>query len=148
MKLPKQINKLLQRKNSQIAGLVTQARKLDFLNNKLLDLLPLPLPHHCHLAKIDQQTLVIVVDSPTWSARLRYSIPDLLAKLKHQSQYFIPIRKIEIKVNPKWQTQTQSQILKPKPISKRTAQCLKDTANSIENNTIKNALLKMAAKAK
>ncbi len=148
MKLPKQINKLLQRKNSRIAGLITQARKLEFLNNKLLDLLPLPLPQHCHLAKIDKQTLVIVADSPTWSARLRYSIPDLLAKLKHQSHYFIPIKNIEIKVNPKWHTQTQTQNLKPRPISKKTAQCLKDTASSIENNAIKNALLKMAAKAK
>ncbi len=148
MKLPKQINKLLRRKNSKVASLITQARKLEFLNNKLLDLLPLPLPHHCHLAKIDQQTLVIVVDSPTWSARLRYCIPDLLTKLKHQSQYFIPIKNIEIKVNPKWHIQTQRQTLKPKPISNKTAQCLKDTANSIENKAIKNALLKLAAKAK
>jgi len=148
MKLPKQINKLLQRKNSQITELITQARKLEFLNNKLLDLLPLPLPHHCHLAKMDKQTMVIVVDSPIWSARLRYSIPDLLAKLKHQSQYFIPIKNIEIKVNPTWHTQTQVNTLKPKPISKKTAQCLKDTANTIDNATIKNALLKIAEKAK
>ncbi len=148
MKLPKQINKLLHRKNSQITELITQARKLEFLNNKLLDLLPLPLPHHCHLAKMDKQTLVIVVDSPIWSARLRYSIPDLLAKLKHQSQYFIPIKNIEIKVNPTWHTQTRVNTLKPKPISKKTAKCLKDTANTIENATIKNALLKMAEKAK
>ena len=148
MKLPKQINKLLQRKNSQVASLITHARQLEFLNNKLLDLLPSPLPHHCQLAKIDQQTLIIVVDSPSWSARLRYSIPELLAKLKHQSHHFISIRKIEIKVIPKWTTQPRNNTLKPKPISKNTAQCLKDTAVTIENNAIRNALLKMAAKAK
>ncbi|MBN4080659.1 DUF721 domain-containing protein, partial [Beggiatoa alba] len=76
MKLPSKINKLLQTKNSEIASLVTQARKIEFLNNILLNLLPSPLPFHCHLATIEKQTLVIVVDSPTWSARLRYSIPD------------------------------------------------------------------------
>jgi len=148
MKFPKKINKLLQRKNSKIGSLITQAQKIDFLNNKLLDLLPSPLPHHCHLAKIDNQTLVIIVDSPIWATRLRYSIPDLLAKLKHQSQYFFPVRDIKVKVEPIWHIKTPINTLKPKPISKKTAQCLTDTANTIENNAIKNALLKMAAKAK
>jgi len=145
MKLPRQINKLLKTKNSQVAALVTQAQKLEFLNNKLLDLLPAPLPLHCHLAKINNNTLVIVVDSPTWSTRLRYSIPDLLAKLKHQSHYFIAVKNIDIKVNPKWNSKTVHRVLKPKPISAETAKCLKETANSIENETVKKALLKLAS---
>lgn len=145
MKLPKQINKLLQSKNSGVAGLITEARKLEFLNNQLLDLLPAPLPLHCQLAKIDKQTLVIIVDSPSWSARLRYSIPDLLTKLKHHSQFFIPIKNIEIKVNPKWHSQAYHIPLKPRPISKETSKCLKETANSIENETIKKVLLKLAS---
>lgn len=145
MKLPRQINKLLKSKNSKVAALVTQASKLEFLNNILLDLLPAPLPLHCHLAKINNKTLVIVVDSPTWSTRLRYSIPDLLAKLKHRSQYFIPVKNIEIKVNPKWHTREPQTVLKPKPISSKTAKCLKETASSIENEAIKKALLKLAS---
>jgi len=147
MKLPKQINKLLQNKNSGVAGLITHARKLEFLNGKLLDLLPAPLPLHCQLAKIDGSTLVIIVDSPSWSARLRYSIPDLLAKLKHHSQFFIPIKNIEIKVHPKWHTKAYQTPLKPKPISKSTSKCLIETANSIENEAIRKALLKLASKS-
>lgn len=145
MKSPKKINKLLQSKNSGIAALITEARKLEFLNNILLDLLPAPLPLHCHLAKINNTTLVIVVDSASWSARLRYSIPDLLAKLKHHSQFFIPIKNIEIKVNPKWDLNTHHVSLKADRISAKTAQCLKETANSIENEAIKKALLKLAS---
>lgn len=145
MKLPKQINKLLKSKNSGIAGLITQAQKLEFLNNKLLDLLPAPLPLHCHLAKIDGQTLVIIVDSPSWSARLRYSIPDLITKLKHHSQFFIPIKNIEIKVHPKWHTKPYHIPLKPRPISKETSKCLKETADSIENEAIKKALIRLAS---
>jgi len=148
MKFPKQINKLLKRKNSEVAGLITQARKNEFLNNILLDLLPTPLPLHCHFGKINNDTLVIIVDSPTWSARLRYSIPDLLAKLKRHSQFFIPIKKIEIKVVPKWQSKIPEKVQKPRPISTSTANCLKETANSIENNAIKKALLKLASTAK
>lgn len=145
MKFPKKINKLLQSKNSGIATLLTEARKLEFLNNILLDLLPAPLPLHCHLAKIHNNTLVIVVDSPGWSTRLRYCIPDLLAKLKHHSHFFIPVKRIEIKVHPKWQTKTHSAGLKPRRISAQTSQCLKETANSIGNEAIKQALLKLAS---
>jgi len=145
MKLPRQINKLLQSKNSRVAALITEARKLEYLNNILLDLLPSPLPHHCHLAKMNGNKLVIVVDSPTWSARLRYSIPELLAKLKHHSQFFIPIKNIEIKVNPQWQSKPNHVALKPKRISSGTSKCLKETANSIENEAIKKALLKLAS---
>lgn len=144
MKLPKQINKLLYRKNSNIVGLITQAQQIAFLNNILLNLLPSPLPLHCNLGKIDKQTLVIIVDSPTWSARLRYCIPDLLAKLKHHSHYFIPVKKIEIKVKPRWQTKPVQNTLKPVPISQKTADCLIETANTIENKAIKTALLKIA----
>jgi len=148
MKFPKQINKLLYRKNSEIAGLITQARKTEFLNNILLDLLPSPLPLHCQLGKIHNDTLIIIVDSSTWSARLRYSIPELLTKLKHHSQFFIPIKKIEIKVNPKWHTSDSKTVLKPKPISTKTASCLTETANSIENKAIKKVLLKLATNTK
>lgn len=147
MKFPKKINTLLQNKNSGVASLISEAKKLEFLNNKLLDLLPAPLPLHCHLARIDREMLVIVVDSPSWSARLRYSIPDLLAKLKHHSQFFIPIKQIEIKVHPKWRTKTYQTPLKPKPISKSTSKCLSETANSIENEAIKKALLKLASRS-
>ena len=38
MKLPKQINKFLQNKNSGVAGLITNARKLEFLNGKLFEI--------------------------------------------------------------------------------------------------------------
>ncbi len=145
MKLPKQINKLLQSKKSGFAALITEARKLEFLNSILLDLLPAPLPLHCHLAKLNNKTLIIVADSAIWSARLRYSIPDLLAKLKHHSQFFIPIKNIEIKVNPKWHSKAKHMALKPKRISAKTSKCLRETANSIENEEIKKALLKLAS---
>ncbi len=148
MKLPKQINKLLYRKNSNIVGLITQAKQIEFLNNILLNLLPSPLPLHCNLGKIDRQTLTIIVDSPTWSARLRYCIPDLLAKLKHHSHYFIPVKNIEIKVKPRWHTKPVQNTLKPAPISQKTAHCLVETANTIENKAIKKALLKIAQNAK
>jgi len=145
MKLPRQINKLLYSKHSKVAALITEARKTEFLNGIVLDLLPAPLPLHCQLAKISNNTLVIMTDSPTWSARLRYSIPDLLAKLKHHSQYFIPIKKIEIKVDPKWHRKAYQERAKPKRISAKTSKCLEDTANSIENEVIRKALLKLAS---
>ena len=145
MKLPKQINKLLQNKNSGFASLITEAKKLEFLNNKLLDLLPTPLAMHCRLVKVSSATLVIVVDSAIWSSRLRYSIPDLLAKLKHHSHFFISIKNIEIKVNPKLHIRQNSIKQKPKRISPKTSNCLKHTANSIENEKIKKALLKLAS---
>ena len=145
MKLPKQINKLLRNKNSGFAELITEAKKLEFLNNKLLDLLPSPLAMHCRLAKINKSSLVIVVDSAIWSSRLRYSIPDLLAKLKHHSHFFIPVKKIEIKVNPKFHSMQKGTAHKPIRISSKASKCLQDTANSIENDKIKKTLLKLAS---
>lgn len=65
-----------------LVKLLAKARALDELNATVSDFLGAPLNHHCHVANIDDDVVVIHADSPVWSARLRYRIPDVLEHLR------------------------------------------------------------------
>lgn len=145
MKSPKPINKFFAQKNPQLAGLVTQARQLQKLSACLLDLIPIPLNLHFQVAGIQNNTLVLIAESSVWSARLRYSIPELINKLKHHPQISTAIQSIEIKVDPDWRSLTPAKPQQGKTLSKNAVDCLTRTAASIEIGPVKSALLRLAS---
>jgi hypothetical protein len=60
------------------AGPLQRAMWLDALDRHLRPLLPGSLPTHARLANLDGATLVYLVDSPIWNAKLRLAAPSLL----------------------------------------------------------------------
>jgi len=61
-----------------LAPLIRRARWLDTLGRHLHARLPLPLSEHARLGNIEGDTLIYLVDSPIWHARLRLSTAALL----------------------------------------------------------------------
>jgi hypothetical protein len=59
-----------------LAELERRERLLTWLRSKL----PEPLARHCRQAALERETLVIVVDSPVWVARLRFAAQEFLAE--------------------------------------------------------------------
>jgi hypothetical protein len=67
-----------------IGSVVDHARHLRLLTEQLGSQLPAPLAQHCRVGNIDENCLILQVDSPTWATRLRYLAPALLAALRQQ----------------------------------------------------------------
>jgi len=60
------------------ADIIRRARWLDTLNRHLHACLPAPLSQHVRLGNVQGETLVYLVDSPIWHARLRLSSETIL----------------------------------------------------------------------
>jgi len=58
---------------AKLAPLIRRARWLDTLGRHLHACLPAPLRQHARLANIEGDSLIFLVDSPVWHARLRLS---------------------------------------------------------------------------
>jgi len=58
--------------------IIRRARWLDTLDRHLCTRLPVPLNQHARLGNVEGKTLVYLVDSPIWHARLRLSSESLL----------------------------------------------------------------------
>jgi len=61
-----------------LAPVIRRARWLDTLDRHLRMHLPAPLNQHARLGNVEGETLVYLVDSPVWHARLRLSSEDVL----------------------------------------------------------------------
>jgi len=62
-----------------LAPVIRRARWLDTLDRHLRMHLPAPLDQHARLGNVEAETLVYLVDSPIWHARLRLSSEDVLS---------------------------------------------------------------------
>jgi len=61
-----------------LAPVIRRARWLDTLDRHLRMHLPAPLGQHARLGNIESDTLIYLVDSPIWYARLRLSSENVL----------------------------------------------------------------------
>jgi hypothetical protein len=82
----------------ELAG---KAKEIQYLNQIFSCILPSDLAKHCRLAKVDveENILLVVVDSSVWATRIRYAAPDILKNLKTQPE-FKSIKYIECLVVP------------------------------------------------
>ena len=70
--------------NDVLRRLHARARVLRALDEALGRQLGSPLNSHCHLANIRADTVVLHVDSPAWSTRVRFLTPRLLEFFRAQ----------------------------------------------------------------
>lgn len=124
-------------------ALVSKSHDLERLTALLNGELPRETSGHYHVAGIDNSTLVIITDSPVWTTRLRQlgpSIIEILAEraAKNVNHVRIVSRRGSIKT-PYQPNQTVNRIL-----SAKSGQHLSQTAEYIQDNELKNALLKLS----
>ena len=78
MSRPKSIGYHLRPDSGPLKDLLAHAERLAVLDRALAGFLGDPLSLHCQLANISGTSVILHTDSPVWSARLRYQLPQIL----------------------------------------------------------------------
>lgn len=142
----------MQRLNEQISSkFVNQAKKLDQYTRILHKVLPIECREHVQVANIRQQNLMLITDSPVWTTRLRQLSPAILQFIRENS---IDADQIihHIQISTRYHNNAadkQRQHFEKKraipKISEKTSELLSQSANSIDNQQLKDALLRVAS---
>lgn len=98
-KKPQTINHLLNQPQGDLRALMDRLTKIQNINNSLHQQLNPILSQHCRVVNIRKSTLVLAVDSPVWSNKLRFQLPELLSCFRNNG--FLSLANIDIIVQPK-----------------------------------------------
>jgi len=142
-----------------------QAKKLAQYTQLLQQVLPIECRNHVEVANIRNQNLMLITDSPVWTTRLRQLNPQILQFIRENSpntgtgdnkmqiihHIQISTRYNAVKTNHvgSHQQQVSSEKKNRQPhISEKSAALLSQSANSIDHQALKTALLRVASHAK
>ena len=141
--------------NEQInPDFLIQAKKLYKITQLLHNILPIECRNHVQVANIRNQNLMLITDSPVWTTRLRQLSPQILQYLKEnipsnekaQIIHHVQISTRYFSANNDTLETAKKNIHKLE-ISEKTANLLSQSANSINHQQLKTALLKIARHA-
>ncbi len=126
--------------NEKIAAFLGVIERNDQLLREVRRALPPPLDEHCLLAVLDAGVLTLTSDSPVWSSRLRFFVPELLRSFARKRG---PITSCRVRVQPL--------AVAPRPnharrlrLSTETQRHLMDAAAGIEDAELAAALRRLA----
>ena len=76
-------------KSTVLQNLLNKTNELQYLSKIFAICLEEKLAKHCRIAKMDleNKTLHVAVDNPTWATKLRYVLPDVLKNLRTQPEF-------------------------------------------------------------
>lgn len=130
--------------NSQLNQLTQRVKQLNHLNIIMQQALPVQFASHCHLANITAEHIIIHTDNASYASLLRFQAPVLCKTLSEH----LPsaVNKLEVKVRPHISplattTHTTNEL------PEKAAQSIQQTADLIEDGTLKTALEKLAQRA-
>ncbi len=135
------IQSLLGGSDGMLADFHKRAAKIQVFQEKIKAILPPPLCDHYILANIDKNTVTLHTDNSAWAARLRFKTPDILNCVQALCDVDPP-QTIRIKVVP-----PVSQPAHPKRklnLSSKNAQLIRDTAQSITDSALRDALIRLS----
>lgn len=141
--------------NEQInTKFLIQAKRLAYFTRLLHKILPVECQQHVEVANIRNQNLMLITDSPVWTTRLRQLSPQILQFIRNNMQdkgnnKEQIIHHIQISTRYKTPNSDDQQSIAQKrkqklQISEKTATMLSQSADSIQHQQLKTALLKLA----
>ena len=125
--------------------MLDRAQKLKHLEQAILRLLPENLAGHCKVVNLKNETLILATTSSAWAARLRFAGPELLKQLR--CQFPVSLKTLQIKVQPEVGETPPARRPKPK-LSMQSGTLLVQTAKNIDDLDLKEALYRLASKAR
>lgn len=134
-------------KNDQhsCSDLVKKAQTIQQIGKELNAELNPSLRGHCTLANINQDVATLITPSSAWATRLRYNIPEIISILRDKLGQK-NLKTIRIKIVPTTSNFPVSTI--PKPVlSKFSADVIQQTALSIDDENLRNVLLKLSTRS-
>ncbi|MSP53197.1 MAG: DUF721 domain-containing protein [Gammaproteobacteria bacterium] len=120
-----------------------KATFLQRLNLAVKALLTTDLMAHCQVANVRDNVLILHLDTAAWATALHYQITDLLAQLRQQPPY-AAIKSIQYKIRPLDGQRKVARIEWAKPLSTNTRKLLSDTAKSVSNKELAEALKRLS----
>jgi hypothetical protein len=105
--------------------------------------LPPPLDAHCKVLNLRGDCLILAVDNPLWASRLRFQTRTLLQQLA--SAKTVTVRTVQIKVLPQ-SAPRPKKTRRNKPLSASNAKLVRQTAQSLKDERLRAALLRVASR--
>ncbi len=117
---------------------------IDKLNAAVLPLLPASCQNHVTASNFSCNELTLIADSPVWGARLRTQQRQIIRAINQQLK--LPVSSINIRF--KQPEIVNAKAVKPAPIlSQQSSRLIEKTADSIADEELKAALLRLAQNA-
>jgi hypothetical protein len=140
------VGEQMQRTEGHLASLLAKTRRLAELNRYFRALLPANLQEHATLAQLDADGWVVQTDSPAWSSRLRYQLPELGPLLSEHLG--LPLPPPRIRVAPPAVPPPPPPPPRRMAISARTARLLETAAHDCSDRRLGEAILRLAEHAR
>ena len=125
--------------------ILERAKKLQRLEQAVLQLMPADLAAHCTVMNLKNEILVLATTSSAWAARLRFAAPDLVKQLG--CQHALNLRGIQVRIEPEI-SQIQEDKSHPPRLSMASGALLAQTAQTIKHPALQEALYRLAANAR
>ena len=127
------------------AKLYARTRELDQLNRVIRATVPENCKHHISVAGIRENQLILVTDSPVWASRLRLYTQNMISMLAEHAG--IDVNSVRIKlIQPKIEPEAPAP--KHRHLNKSNADMIKQTADSIDDPELRQALYHLAENQK
>ncbi|MBN1684572.1 MAG: DUF721 domain-containing protein [Gammaproteobacteria bacterium] len=144
--MPILIENVFKNSSNRLGELITQSSHLEQLNQIFRKTLPKAFSKHCRVANYDEKKLKVIADTPAWSTKIHYLVPDLMKKLQPFKE-FSNIEAIECITRPQ-ESFSNSKLQKIEKnrleLSPKTKQLLKNLSQSTKDKNLKAALQKIS----
>lgn len=136
---------VIQQAGDELGQLIDKSLYLQTISQILHEHLHRPLNEHCQVANLQDNCLIIIAESAAWATQLRYLAPELIKQLQA-----IPdlkhVETLRVLVRPAFQPIANDPPRRyPRTqLSEKSARFIKETAECIADDALKQALLKLA----
>lgn len=148
----KPVSDLLQPKHRDLQTLLSKVKAIETLNDTLRPLLDPALQNYCRVANLSNGVLIVLSANAAAASELRYQAADVIKKL-HKNHALKHIREIQVKVRPAQPVNVMRGPVtkapqKPANLSPESAEILIAMAETIEDETLREAMLRIAGHCK
>jgi len=127
------------------AQIAEKKQLIDRLNSAILPLLPANCRNHVTASNFSNNTLTLIADSPVWAARLRMQQKQIISTIKQQLN--LPINSINFRFQQPETVKVREKKAAPS-LSQQSSKIIEQTADSVDNEALKAALLRLAQHVK
>lgn len=143
-------NHILKNDGKTLKGLFQKVDQLREFNDIFAQYAEPGIVSHCKIANLQNNCLIVIVDSGNWATQLRFQIPDLLAKMR-QHPCLAGLKAICCKTrpDPAFEKPRKKQSKGPmKQMSLATSEMILKSAKTIEDKKVREILVRIAGRIK
>ncbi len=140
-RIPKNLSDLLHRSQGQLGHLVRRIQRQQSLLLQVKAQLPPEVHPHCLHSEISGGDLTLFMDTPAWANRAQFLGSDLIEKLDETG--LRGIHRLRVRVLPQQGASSRGRRRKI-TLSTQSAALIESTAKTIEDNSLRASLLKLA----